>query len=94
MEEARSAGILVIKREKRTALRKGNTYADATRATCMILKNQAITPVEKERLSLLNKATSEANYNKFAKESGMLDGVESLGKVNSSKNHLRAPAWV
>ena len=52
----------------------------------MTVKNHASAPIRKERLSLTIKASREASRNKFVKNNGMPDGVESFREIDSSKN--------
>ena len=59
------------------------------RVTFLILKNHAIAPIRKERLSPTTKARREASQNKFVEKGEVPDRVESFREVISSKNRLR-----
>ena len=60
---------------------------DSKGATFVILKNHASASVRMERSTATRK---KANRNQFVEKDGVPKRVESLGKVDRSKNRLRA----
>ena len=56
----------------------------------MTLKNHAIAPIRKERLSPISKAMREASRNKFVEKGEVPDRAERFGEVDSNKNCPRA----
>ena len=61
-----------------------NTSVDLKGTTFVILKNQASTPIRKEKVS------REAGQNEFVKKDGIPHRVKSFRKVDQSKNRPRA----
>ena len=88
----RSRKIIDEKREKYWAKNESlrNTSTDLKGTTFVILIDHASAPIRKKRLSPTSKARREASRNKFVEKSGVPDRIESLGKVDRSKNRLRA----
>ena len=57
-----------------------NTSTDSKEEVFMILINNAIAPIRKERLSPTSKARREASRNAFMEKGGMPDRVKALEK--------------
>ena len=58
--------------------------------TFVILKNRTNAPIRKERSSQTSEARREASRNKFVEKGEVLVRMESFGKVDRSKNRLKA----
>ena len=88
----RSRKIIDEKREKYWAKNESlrNTSTDLKGTTFVILIGHASALTRKKRLSPTSKARREASRNKFVEKSGVPDIIESLGKVDRSKNRPRA----
>ena len=56
----------------------------------MILENDAIMPVRKEKLIRSNNTRMKASRNKLVNSSAVPDKAESIGKVNCGKDRPRA----
>ena len=59
---------------------------NSKRATFMILNSHASALIRKEKLSSTSKARREASRNKLMEKHKMLDRVQSLREVSSSKS--------
>ena len=82
-----------LKREKRCRAKNGslrNTSTDSKAVTFVILKSRANALIRKERSSQTSEARREASRNKFVEKGEVLVRMESFGKVDRSKNRLKA----